>query len=128
MVHSQKFDCIIMNCLLHLLPNPIKVIEDCCRMLQPGGKLLLGGPNFNRFPILFKRTFLKGDYRKLRTFANSGINLCGPSAIRKRLIHAGCQVAPVRWLNHGQLLGGGSDPTVELGSLTAKDWMLELVC
>jgi 2-polyprenyl-3-methyl-5-hydroxy-6-metoxy-1,4-benzoquinol methylase len=126
-LQAQQFDCVAMSQLLHLLPNPAKVIDLCSRMVRPGGRLLLSGPNFNRFPPLLKRTFRKGDYRKLRSFADSGIHLCGPSSVAKMLGHAGLRVANVRWLNHMALLGKGREPAIQLGCLTAKDWMLASV-
>jgi 2-polyprenyl-3-methyl-5-hydroxy-6-metoxy-1,4-benzoquinol methylase len=124
MLQSQQFDCVAMSHLLHLLPNPAQVIEVCCRMVRPGGRLLLGGPNFNRFPVLLKRAFLNGDYRKLRTFAESGITLCCPSSIAKTLDHAGFRVAEVRWLNHTALLGKRRRPAIQLGCMTAMEWMV----
>lgn len=126
-VQSRQFDCVAMSRLLHLLPNPAKVIADCCQLVRPGGKLLLSGPNFNRFPVLLKRALLYGDYRKLRSFADSGINLCQPSTVARMLRRAGLRVHAVCWLNHSPLLGKWRGPGVPLGSLTAKDWMLESV-
>ena len=126
-VQSRQFDCVAMSHLLHLLPNPAKVIADCCQLVRPGGKLLLSGPNFNRFPVLLKRALLYGDYRKLGSFAESGINVCQPSTVVKMLCRAGLRVAPARWFNHAPLLGRKDWIRAELGGLTAHDWMLEAV-
>jgi 2-polyprenyl-3-methyl-5-hydroxy-6-metoxy-1,4-benzoquinol methylase len=123
-VQSQKFDCIVLSHLLHLLPNPAGIIEACCHVLRPGGQILLSGPNFNRLPVLAKRAFLNGDYRKMRSFQASGVNLCGPSRIAKALRNAGLRVAAVRWFNHSPLLGGGHGPTMNLGFMTAKEWLV----
>jgi len=124
MLQGQQFDCVVMSRLIHLLPNPAKVIELCSRMVRPGGRLLVGGPNVNRLPILLRRAFVGGDYRKLRSFAESGINLCGPSRVAKMLAQAGLRVAAVRWLDHDALLARKNWIRAQMGGLTAHNWML----
>jgi 2-polyprenyl-3-methyl-5-hydroxy-6-metoxy-1,4-benzoquinol methylase len=126
-VRSRQFDCVMMSHLLHLMPDPAKIIEDCSTMVRPGGSFLLSGPNFNRFPLLLKRIFRNGDERKMRSFAESGIHLCGPAGVAKMLRRAGLRVTAVRWRNHSALLGKGGSPALRLGCLTAKDWMLTAV-
>jgi 2-polyprenyl-3-methyl-5-hydroxy-6-metoxy-1,4-benzoquinol methylase len=127
-LQALQFDCVAMSHLLHLLPNPAKIMEECSRVLRPGGRLLLSGPNFNRFRVRLQRALPKGDYRKLRTFAESGIHLYEPSSIAKMLGQAGLRVAALRWINHAPLLAKGTGrPAMRLGCLTAKDWMLESV-
>jgi 2-polyprenyl-3-methyl-5-hydroxy-6-metoxy-1,4-benzoquinol methylase len=123
-IKSRQFDCIVMDDLIHLLPNPVQVIEACSHLLRRGGRLLLSGPNFNRLPVFIKRKFLNGEYRKLRTFAESGIHVCGPSSVARMLERSGFRFVAVRWLNHIALLGKGGPPAIELGSLTAKGWIL----
>ncbi len=124
---ARQFDCVAMSQLLHLLPNPAQVIEQCARLVKPSGTLLVSGPNFNRFPVLLKRIWRSGDYGKLRSFAESGINLCGPSSVGKMVGRAGLRVADIRWLDHMALLGKGGRPAMKLGCLTARDWMLKSV-
>jgi SAM-dependent methyltransferase len=126
MVRTRKFDCVVMSYLVHLLPDPTSIINACSLMIQPGGKLLLSAPNFNRFPVLLKRTFLNGDYRKLRNFGDSGITVCDPSGVARMAGNAGFRVTGVHWLNHTALSGKGRPPALKLGGLTAQDWMLEL--
>lgn len=124
---SRQFHCVALSHLLHLAPDPEKVIDLCAQRVAPGGRFLISGPNFNRFPILLKRNFCRGDERKMRSFSESGITLCGPASLAKRLRRCGLRVASVHWRNHSALLGKGGPPAVELGGLTAKDWVLTSV-
>jgi hypothetical protein len=78
-------------------------------------------------PVWCKRVFRKGDYGKLRSFEESGINLLGPVEVTKMLEGAGFRTGAVRWLNHAPLLGGKARVGAKLGGLTAQDWMLDAV-
>jgi 2-polyprenyl-3-methyl-5-hydroxy-6-metoxy-1,4-benzoquinol methylase len=124
MMRSRKFDCIIISNLLHLLRNPARVIEASSRLVRSGGQLMLTGPNFKRFPILVKRLLSKGDYGKLRSYADSGINVCGPSDVSKMLSKSDLRVDAVHWLNHIGFPRNQGRLALQLGFLTARDWML----
>jgi SAM-dependent methyltransferase len=122
---GRTFDCVLMTDLLHLQENPRRTLEQCFPFVRRGGCLLLGGPNFDRFPWWIKRTFGRSEFRKLRSFAMSGISLCSPTSLRKILKNAGLQVTGLRWLNHTIHRGRPGGITVDLASLTAREWLLQ---
>ena len=76
-LRGRKFDCVLMTNLLHLLPNPWSVLEECTKFVREGGTLVIAGPNFNSIPVLMRRTLGSNDYAKLRSFAESGIHAFG---------------------------------------------------
>ncbi len=122
---GRQFDCILISDLLHLLPEQGRVMDRCCGMLAKGGALLVSGPNFGRLPLFIKRVARRGDYGKLQSFKNSGVNLCGPGTVARYAKNAGLNVAAVKWINHalpGRRLAGVQ---MELGSFTAKDWIVQ---
>lgn len=124
-LQNRKFDGVVMTDLLHLLPNPEQVIEQCGRLVGPGGTLVIGGPNFDRLPILIKRVLGKGDYRKLRSYDQSGINVIGPTDITKRLKSAGFSITTVQWLRHLPLRWRSLEIRARLGRLAAGNWLLQ---
>jgi 2-polyprenyl-3-methyl-5-hydroxy-6-metoxy-1,4-benzoquinol methylase len=124
-LQNRKFDAVVMTDLLHLLPNPEQVIEQCARLVGPGGTLVIGGPNFDRLPILIKCVLGKGDYRKLRSYDQSGINIIGPTHITKRLKGAGFSITTLQWLRHLPLRWRSLEIRARLGRLAAGNWLLQ---
>jgi SAM-dependent methyltransferase len=43
---SGHFDAVIMNHVLEHIHSPGKILDECRRILKPGGRLILGVPNF----------------------------------------------------------------------------------
>ena len=122
---SRKFDCVLITNLLHLQPEPEKLLTECVHRVGEGGTLLLAGPNFNRIPILVKRTLDINGYRKLRSYAEGGINAFGPLTLAERIRNLGLEPSPVQWLNHEFSLGQLGRIQLSLGGLTARDWILQ---
>lgn len=121
---SRQFDCVLVPNLLHLLPNPKTVLEQCSRFVREGGTLVINGPNLGRLPILIKRTFGMGDYGKLRSFAESGINMCSPQTFKKHIERQGLRVEPVKWIHQASPRHELSGIWARLGRLSAKDWII----
>ena len=47
--NADSFDCVYMDNVLHLLDDTIKIIEECYRVLKPGGKLIIKVPHYSSF-------------------------------------------------------------------------------
>ena len=122
---GRKFDCVLMTNLLHLQMNPRQIVEKCARLVQGGGTLVLSGPNFDRIPWLVKRIFRIGHFSKLRNFGQSGFSMCGPRVLTSPIKSAGLRVAAVRWINHEINQRFLLVNRARLGSLTARDWILQ---
>jgi len=124
-LEGQKFDCVLMANLLYLFPNPRKILRQCARFVAKDGTLLVGGPNFGRIPILIKRALGRWDYRKLRTFAESGISVIGPAALAKDIGNSGTQAVRIRWCSKTQPEGEGGSLRMALGRFWAESWILQ---
>jgi len=124
-ISGRKFDCVLITNLLHLQPEPDKLLTGCAHRVGEGGTLLLAGPNFNRIPILVKQTLGINGYRKLRSYAESGINACGPRTLVARIRNLGLVPSQVQWLNRELSPGRLGRIKLPLGSLTARDWILQ---
>jgi 2-polyprenyl-3-methyl-5-hydroxy-6-metoxy-1,4-benzoquinol methylase len=122
---GRRFDCVIMTNLLHLQANPRQLIENCSRFTREGGSLILGGPNFDRLPWSIRRILGNGEFGKLRSFDLSGVSVCGPKTLAKMIQNASLRVTDVHWLNHTINWGWLRGSRMPLGSLTARDWVLQ---
>jgi SAM-dependent methyltransferase len=123
---GRKFDCVILTNLLHLQPKPNELVAKCAAMVREGGGMVFGGPNFDRFPWITKRILNINSFGKLRSFARSGISICGPSSLTPILARSGYKLTATRWINHEvhqrRFAAAGH---FSLGRLTARDWLLQ---
>jgi SAM-dependent methyltransferase len=44
---SESFDCMSMYHVLEHSHDPVELLRECCRILKPGGELIVGVPNYN---------------------------------------------------------------------------------
>jgi 2-polyprenyl-3-methyl-5-hydroxy-6-metoxy-1,4-benzoquinol methylase len=51
----RKFDCIVIRQLLHLIADPVDILNSMKSFLAPGGVLIASIPNFTQLPTLWKR-------------------------------------------------------------------------
>jgi len=122
---GRKFDCVMVNEMLHLLPEPEWFMEKCLGLLNKGGTLLISGPNFSRLPFFVKRMIGHGNFGKLSSYKESGINVCGPRTIGKLVKGAGLRVTAIKWINHQLPTRRLAKVQKEFGRLTAKDWIVQ---
>src|ERR1700690_1456276 len=120
---ERDFDCVLITDLLHLLPHPWQVLDQCCRFVGKAGTLVISGPNFNSLRILGKRALNIGDYRKLSSFAQSGVQTLGANATTRQLTNAGWEIVATQSFNRTppRKLAGLQR---RLGRLTAENWAL----
>ena len=123
-LESRRFDCVFISNLFHLQRNPEHLLSRLSRLLSDNGTMVMKGANFDRLPILLKRTLGLSDYWKLRDYDQSGVTVCGPTILATHARAAGLDACELQWINHA--LPGERLPRVpiRLGRLTAKDWIL----
>lgn len=97
-LQGRTFDCVVMTNLLHLQANPAGLLEQLARFISLKGSIVLAGPNFDRFPRLLKRFLGIGDFKRLRSFADSGISAVGPGDIRSTLKRMGLYETKRIWI------------------------------
>ncbi len=77
-----EFDAVVMNNVIEHLPHPVRVFEECARVLKPGGRLVMITPNSNS---LGYRRF-GGDWRGLEIPRH--LHIFSPSSLRAMARHA----------------------------------------
>jgi len=120
-LEGQTFDSVIMANLLHLLPSPRQVVEQCSHFIRQGGTFVISGPNFGSARVLAKRILGIEDYRKLSDFDKSGIHLLGPAILKGYLKNSDLNIETVQWFNETSKSGIER----KLGCLVATNWVLQ---
>jgi 2-polyprenyl-3-methyl-5-hydroxy-6-metoxy-1,4-benzoquinol methylase len=94
---GRHYDAILLTNLLHLLNEPFAVMDQCAQLLRPGGVLVMASPNFDYLPVLARRILGVGDYQKLRSFSQSGLQPLTIGQVVRGLRRAGFDLDLVRW-------------------------------
>lgn len=120
---NQTYDCVLITNLLHLQQDPAGLFDRCARFVRAGGTLVVDSPNFHQLAILAKRALGNDAFKRLRSFAESGVSTFGPGILSRSAAKAG-MAAEVRWYDHSlpKSFGLKSFP-VHFGRLTANGWV-----
>jgi 2-polyprenyl-3-methyl-5-hydroxy-6-metoxy-1,4-benzoquinol methylase len=124
-LEGQRFDCVFVKDLLHLQRDPDQMVEQLSGLVAPGGALVCAGPNFDRAPWRLKRALGIDGFDKLRSFESGGFSVCVPRTLARPIEKAGLSIHEVRWLNHDLNQRRLHGIRVRLGSLTAREWILQ---
>ena len=126
---GRTFDCVFISGLLHLLPDPWEALEQCLPLVKDDGTIVIAGPNFERLPVRVKRLLGAGEYRKLRSYSESGIRPCGRAEVARRLGKLGWEISASLWFERTPHLGEARDFSTgmrrRLGGLLARDWVIQ---
>ena len=89
---TEAFDAVTMNHVIEHVPHPIELLEECNRILKPGGKVVLTTPNSSCWGHKLFEEHWRGlePPRHLHVFC--------PSSIEQTLRRAGFGVVLVRTL------------------------------
>jgi 2-polyprenyl-3-methyl-5-hydroxy-6-metoxy-1,4-benzoquinol methylase len=111
-LRDQKFDCVLVSNVLHLVEDPVQVLRVYGALLDAGGRLVLRVPNLSQLPVLWRRVRGKYGYRNLGSFAASGTQVTGIGTVTRWLRSAGLRVEslepviPERFAKAQRLTGG----------------------
>jgi hypothetical protein len=122
---ARQFDCVLMTNLLHLQPNPAKVLDECCRLVKSGGTLVVTGPNFTRLRTLIKAAIGSGANGIGQSIKDRGISVRGPQSLTPGIEKAGLKVAAVHWPGLKSTKGALGVIRENLRSVAAPSWILQ---
>jgi 2-polyprenyl-3-methyl-5-hydroxy-6-metoxy-1,4-benzoquinol methylase len=96
-LRDERFDCILMLSVLHLVPDPIAVLASFSQLLASGGTIAVTAPNFAQITTLWRR--LRGQnkelYARLGDYEASGIHATTPRLMRSWFRKAGLSLQGV---------------------------------
>ena len=82
-ISTERFDCILLLSVLHLLAHPERVLSQLAELLSPGGVILASVPNMLQLPVLWRR--LTGQYgpRNIGGYERTGTQFTSLRIVRK---------------------------------------------
>ncbi len=119
---NRRFDTILISNLLHLLRNPIPVIDRCAKLLSANGAVLVAGPNFEYLPVQARRFFGDAEYRKLREFSSSNVNPFSLVELAGWFQQAGLDLNQLTWQAPPAKASGSSNKRLTLRGAIARAW------
>lgn len=89
---GERFDCLFLSNVLHLLPKPVDVLASFGEHLTENGRVVVVVPNVLRFPTYWKNARGKVQSEVLQGFERTGFHLTSHRILRRWLRESGMKV------------------------------------
>ena len=89
---GQKFDCLLLSNVLHLVENPGQVLASFAALLSEGAVVIAAVPNCQKLTIQWKRICGVPTYDSLGDFEKAGMHFTSRHTLRRWLQGAGLRV------------------------------------
>jgi 2-polyprenyl-3-methyl-5-hydroxy-6-metoxy-1,4-benzoquinol methylase len=93
---DRKFDKILLLDIIEHLTDPASVVRECCKLLRPGGQLIVSVPNVANISVRFLLLFGHFDYSERGILDRTHLRFFTRRTIRELLAAEGCSVAKHR--------------------------------
>lgn len=105
---DEAFDCVISSEVIEHIPRERIDLSDMVRVLQPGGRLILGTPDYGRW---IWRT-LEGIYKKVfpQGYATEHINRYTRRSLRREIERLGLVVTDVQYVGGSEMIFNAYKP------------------
>jgi 2-polyprenyl-3-methyl-5-hydroxy-6-metoxy-1,4-benzoquinol methylase len=95
-LEGQRFDCLLISNVLHLVEDPIAVISSFSGLLSDDSAVIALAPNLLHLPMLRKRIRDEGGLRRVRSgYKENGVHFTSPRLVREWFRRAGMNVERV---------------------------------
>ena len=122
---GRNFDCVLMMDLIHLQAGSHGLLERLSKFVKGNGTIVIGSPNFQRAPVVFKRLLKKEGLEKLSEYSTGGVQTWGPREFTAGLRMAGFDISMVRWYDYPIKPATLRAIAPRLGRLAARRWVLQ---
>jgi SAM-dependent methyltransferase len=112
---DRKFDCLLLSNVLHLVPEPIKVLSSFATLLSDGGVAIVVVPNTAAWAVAWKAIRNRGTPEDLGSYERTGVQRVSQYALCRWFRAAGMSVEKVLGLlrpparNVGRFVFGALD-------------------
>ena len=86
---GQLFDVLLFSNVLHLLPDPAKVLKSFAELLKPHGAIVISSPNLKNAAILWGRLRYDARFEGMDGYERSGVQATSHGEVRKWLRSSG---------------------------------------
>ncbi len=90
---EERFDCLILLDVLHLVPDPMRILNDYLKFLTPGGSVIISVPNFDHVFVLRRKLAGEAAFQ----------NLNDAQAYEKYGSHSTTRKKVDEWMRHSGL-------------------------
>ena len=95
-LQAERFDCILLTNVLHLIPDPAGVLSSYAGLLAPGGSVVIVTPNFANLLTQWRRLTGNPYYKGLGSYQDSGVHLTSRRMVRRWLQQCGMTATEIR--------------------------------
>jgi SAM-dependent methyltransferase len=113
---GREFDGVLISSVLHLLPDPAKVLQRTSSLLAKNGVMVASLPNLARLPLVWRRLRYPSRYRGIGNYQWSGMHAISRGTARALFSASGLKIikiadaVPPNWRRTVALSGGVASP------------------
>jgi 2-polyprenyl-3-methyl-5-hydroxy-6-metoxy-1,4-benzoquinol methylase len=89
---GREFECLLLSNVLHLVPNPVKVLSSFGALITPGGKCVVFAPNTKQIGANWKTTRGREPAARLGKYEETGVHSCSHKTLQGWFRESGMQV------------------------------------
>jgi SAM-dependent methyltransferase len=89
---GERFDCILVSNVLHLVPNPVRLLSQISELLQSGGVVIVTVPNLSYLGTRWRRIKRDPVYSSFGNFDRSGVHRSSWGTVRAWAKRAGLTI------------------------------------
>jgi 2-polyprenyl-3-methyl-5-hydroxy-6-metoxy-1,4-benzoquinol methylase len=89
---DARFDCVFLSNILHLVPQPKRLLKSLMKFVAPGGKLVVTVPNLMKPRVIWGRLMQDKNFTSLGDYEKSRVHVTSNRRVRKWLVESGFTV------------------------------------
>jgi 2-polyprenyl-3-methyl-5-hydroxy-6-metoxy-1,4-benzoquinol methylase len=89
---KSQFDCVFLPNILHIVPQPARLLKSLMCHVAPGGKLVITVPNLMKPRVVWGRLLQDKRYSDLGDYEKTHVHVTSGRRVRKWLAEAGCKI------------------------------------
>lgn len=89
---GEKFDCLLISNVLHLVDDPVRWLTSFKDLLSAGATVIAVVPNLSKLPVIWGRVRGEGRFKDLGSFERSGVHVTSHGIVERWFKRAGIVV------------------------------------
>jgi 2-polyprenyl-3-methyl-5-hydroxy-6-metoxy-1,4-benzoquinol methylase len=89
---NRRFDCLLLSNVLHLVPEPQKLLRNFGQLLAKDATIIVLTPNLSKAQMFLERVRGNATLSRMTSYETSGVHLTSPGSVRKWLKRSGMRL------------------------------------